>query len=198
MQRHRVGGDHHAPLVTQVYPHPQPADPQHAADPGVLGEVAADRIHEQVGPEPPRRQLGAGQPAQAGQGLRGQQRQGHRVKDSAVLLDHSDAGPEFGRERGVGHVEFAAGGRAYQRRSGVGPGPFGIKGPVARHLGPFPYGQPGEAAAHLPVPDERPPAITRYAVPRDLGAVQLLGRHGFDWIPPQRDDATGHGHERLR
>ena len=152
---------------------------------------------EPVGPEPPRRQLGAGQPAQAGQGLRGQQRQGHRVKDPAVLLDHADAGPELGRERGVGHVEFAAGGRPDQRRSGVGPGPFGIKGPVARHLGPFPYGQPGEAAAHLPVPDERPPAITRHAMPRDLGAVQLLGRHGFDWIPPQRDDAPDHGHDRL-
>src|SRR5690242_3252317 len=107
-------------------------------------------------------------------------------------------GPSSAASVGIGYVEFAAGGRAYQRRRGVGPGPFGIKGPVARHLGPFPYRQPGEAAAYLPAPDERPPAITCQAVPRDLGTVQLFGRHGFDWISPQRDDATDYGHDRLR
>src|SRR4029078_1636569 len=44
----------------------------------------------------------------------------------------------------------------------------------------------------------RTPPLPRQAVPRDLGAVQFLGRHGFDWISPQRDDATDHGHDRLR
>jgi hypothetical protein len=57
-------------------------------------------------------------------------------------------------------------------------------------LGSFPDRQPRKPAAHLPVADERPPAIAREAVPRDLDAVQFLGCHGFHRIPPQRGDAT--------
>src|SRR6266571_2681765 len=89
-QSHRVYGDHHASLVAIVHAHPQPADAQHPADPVILGEVAPGGIHQEVGPEPPGRKAGAGQPAKTGQGLRGQQRQGHRVEDAAVLLDDAD------------------------------------------------------------------------------------------------------------
>src|SRR5215468_11691474 len=70
-QRHRVHGDHHAPLVALVHPYPQPADAQYPADPGVLGEVAPAGIHQEVGPEPPGREVRAGQAAEAGYGLRG-------------------------------------------------------------------------------------------------------------------------------
>ena len=59
----------------------------------------------------------------------------------------------------------------HQSRGGVGPVRLGEAWLVAGQLGQFPDRQPGKAAANLPGADERPAAIARQALPRDVDAL---------------------------
>ena len=130
-QRHRVDGDDHASLVTLVHPHPQPADAQHPADPGVFGELAPGGIHEEVGPataRPP------GRVPASGEGLPGpgwvSRDRGMVSKTPRSCLTDAHARAEFGRERGVCHVELAG-------RTARAPAPARRwAGPVLGEAGP--------------------------------------------------------------
>ncbi len=174
--------------VLAIDAHAHRADPQHGAEPAVLGKVVdAIRLDQQVGPEATGVEVAVGQleqPSQVGDRAGGDQRQWQRVEDPAVLLDQPQVVTELGGQAWVGDVELTAVRRAHDRRRAIGVARLGEPGVVMPHAGLLADRQPREAAARNPGADERPTSIAGQALPGDIGTRQRLARHRFDRVAP--------------
>jgi len=83
--------------VTLIDPHPHVTDPQDGADPAVFGECrSAGCLDQQVGTEALDVEVDVDQRAEAGNGLRRDERERHDVDHAAILLDDAHPVTELG------------------------------------------------------------------------------------------------------
>jgi hypothetical protein len=165
--RYGIKRDHDAPAVALVGPHAQGADAKHAADPFILAERAAvSGLHKNVGSKALHLQPDADHLANAGEGLRGDERKRKSVEDSAVHLDdaHSPRA-QFTAERGVGDIDYIARGRSHECRGLFRPIRLDERRQIATHVGAFAKREPRETASRSVVADERPATISGEAMP---------------------------------